>query len=83
MRLHPPIPLLLPRESREPCQINGYEIPAKSRVIVNVWAIGRDPKQWAEAENFHPERFVDYMGNDFHFLPFVAGRRICPGILFF
>ncbi|XP_059283473.1 cytochrome P450 71D10-like [Lycium ferocissimum] len=86
MRLHPPVPLLLPRESREPCEINGYKIPAKTRVIVNAWAIGRDPKQWSEPEKFHPERFldstVDYMGHDFRFLPFGAGRRICPGILF-
>ncbi|MCI25835.1 cytochrome P450, partial [Trifolium medium] len=42
LRLHPTVPLLLPRESRERCQINGYDIPAKTRVAVNVWAIGRD-----------------------------------------
>lgn len=51
-----------------------------------MWAVVRDPKKWAEAEKFHPERFmdstVDYMGNDFQFLSFGAGRRICPGILF-
>ncbi|KAK4355184.1 hypothetical protein RND71_024155 [Anisodus tanguticus] len=86
MRLHPPLPLLLPRESKEPCEINGYIIPAKTRAIVNAWAIGRYPKQWEKPEKFQPERFldstVDYMGNDFHFMPFGAGRRICPGILF-
>ncbi|KAK4341905.1 hypothetical protein RND71_037721 [Anisodus tanguticus] len=86
MRLHPPLPLLLPRESKEPCEINGYIIPAKTRAIVNAWAIGRYLKQWAKPEKFQPERFldstVDYMGNDFHFMPFGAGRRICPGILF-
>ena len=43
LRLHPTLPLLLPRESREKCEINGYEIPAKTRVIINAWAIGRDP----------------------------------------
>ncbi|KAK7243448.1 hypothetical protein RIF29_38244 [Crotalaria pallida] len=86
LRLHPPAPTLLPRENRESCSINGYEIPAKSKVLINVWAIGRDPKYWPEAESFKPERFlnspIDYRGTNFEFIPFGAGRRICPGITF-
>ncbi|XP_061356867.1 cytochrome P450 71D9-like [Gastrolobium bilobum] len=86
LRLHPPVPLLLPRECSERCEINGYEIPAKSKVIVNAWAIGRDPNYWIEAEKFYPERFldssVDYKGVDFQFIPFGVGRRMCPGITF-
>ncbi|KAH1237614.1 hypothetical protein AAZX31_08G180100 [Glycine max] len=86
LRLHPPVPLLVPRVSRERCQINGYEIPSKTRVIINAWAIGRNPKYWAEAESFKPERFlnssIDFRGTDFEFIPFGAGRRICPGITF-
>ncbi|THG18313.1 hypothetical protein TEA_021614 [Camellia sinensis var. sinensis] len=42
LRLHPPSPLLLPRESREPCNIDGYNIPANTQVLVNAWALGRD-----------------------------------------
>ncbi|KAH1092651.1 hypothetical protein GYH30_038724 [Glycine max] len=84
LRLHPPSPFLLPRECSERCEINGYEIPTKSKVIVNAWAIGRDPNYWVEAEKFSPERFldspIDYKGGDFEFIPFGAGRRICPGI---
>ncbi|KAI5660806.1 hypothetical protein M9H77_20129 [Catharanthus roseus] len=86
LRLHPPVPLLLPRECREQCEIKGYTIPSKSRVIVNAWAIGRDPNYWIEPENFNPERFleseVDFKGNSFEYLPFGGGRRICPGITF-
>ncbi|WJX58229.1 hypothetical protein P8452_43704 [Trifolium repens] len=86
MRLHPPIPLLLPRESRKQCQINGYDIPAKTRVAINVWAIGRDPKYWVEAESFKPERFINseinFKGTNFKYIPFGAGRRMCPGITF-
>ncbi|RVW38416.1 Premnaspirodiene oxygenase [Vitis vinifera] len=41
LRLHPPFPLLLPRECREKCKINGYEVPVKTRVVINAWAIGR------------------------------------------
>ncbi|XP_055808480.1 premnaspirodiene oxygenase-like [Solanum dulcamara] len=85
-RLHPPLPLLVPRECREETNINGYTIPLKTRVMVNVWAMGRDPKYWEDAESFKPERFeessVDFMGNNFEYLPFGAGRRMCPGITF-
>ncbi|XP_061375697.1 cytochrome P450 71D10-like [Gastrolobium bilobum] len=86
LRLHPPIALLLPRECSERCEINRYEIPPKSKVIVNAWTIGRDPNYWIEAEKFYPERFldssIDYKGAEFQFIPFGAGRRICPGITF-
>ncbi|XP_072974430.1 indole-2-monooxygenase-like [Typha angustifolia] len=86
LRLHPAAPLLLARESMEDCQIGGYQIPKRTRIIINAWAIHRDSKFWEEAEEFHPERFigssVDYKGNDFQFIPFGAGRRICPGISF-
>jgi cytochrome P450 len=86
LRMHPSIPLLIPRESMERCQINGYDIPAKTRVAVNVSAIGRDPRYWVEAESFKPERFIDnpidFKGTEFQYLPFGAGRRMCPGIVF-
>eukprot|EP00262_Sarcandra_glabra_P001217 TRINITY_DN1123_c0_g2_i1.p1 TRINITY_DN1123_c0_g2~~TRINITY_DN1123_c0_g2_i1.p1 ORF type:complete len:513 (-),score=66.19 TRINITY_DN1123_c0_g2_i1:358-1896(-) len=84
LRFHPPVPLLIPRESREDCKINGYDIMRKTRVYVNVWAIGRDPKLWENPNEFFPERFIDspidYKGQEFHYLPFGSGRRGCPGI---
>lgn len=57
LRLHPPGPLGLPRENREVSELNGFEIPVKSRVIVNAWAINRHPKYWDDPESFNPERF--------------------------
>uniref|UniRef100_A0A2N9HUW4 Cytochrome P450 n=1 Tax=Fagus sylvatica TaxID=28930 RepID=A0A2N9HUW4_FAGSY len=86
LRLHAPVPLLIPRECGERCKLKGYEIPIKTKVIVNAWAIGRDPKHWTESEKFYPERFldssIDYKGTNFEYIPFGAGRRICPGITF-
>jgi cytochrome P450 len=83
LRLHPPAPLLVPRESIEECELDGYTIPAKSRVIINAWAIGRDPKYWVDADEFKPERFEDgsrdFTGSSYEFLPFGSGRRMCPG----
>ncbi|XP_058069013.1 desmethyl-deoxy-podophyllotoxin synthase-like [Magnolia sinica] len=85
LRLHPPAPLLLPRECTETCEIDGYDIPIKARVIINAWAIGRDPQHWEDPESFKPERFdgspCDYKGTHFEYLPFGAGRRVCPGMI--
>lgn len=86
LRLHPTGPLIV-RESSEACTVVGYEIPAKTRLFVNVWAIGRDPKHWEDPLEFRPERFLrenkaqmDVRGQHFQMLPFGSGRRGCPGI---
>ncbi|XP_051137327.1 cytochrome P450 71D95-like [Andrographis paniculata] len=85
LRLHPPLPLL-PRACREECTVNGYSIPLKSNIIVNLWALGRNPEYWVEPEAFRPERFIDssidFLGNNFEYIPFGSGRRICPGMNF-
>jgi cytochrome P450 len=90
LRLHPTGPIIV-RESSEHCTVGGYEIPAKTRLFVNVWAIGRDPKHWENPLEFRPERFIiseseesgksqlDVRGQHFHLLPFGSGRRGCPG----
>ncbi|KAM3279391.1 hypothetical protein ACQJBY_046626 [Aegilops geniculata] len=91
LRLHPPAPLLIPHLSMAECNnVNGYMVPAGTRVIINAWALCRDTESWGKkAEEFWPERFVggaraaaDFKGRDFQFLPFGAGRRICPGMGF-
>jgi 4-hydroxyphenylacetaldehyde oxime monooxygenase len=84
LRLHPPAPFLIPRETTQHVQLLGYDLPPKTRIFVNVWAIGRDPACWKNPEEFCPERFedadIDFQGTDFELLPFGAGRRICPAI---
>jgi cytochrome P450 len=86
LRLHPPSPLLIPRECTELTNIDGYDIPKKTTVLINAWAIARDPQYWNDADRFIPERFdgssIDFKGINFEYIPFGAGRRMCPGMTF-
>ncbi|XP_024025594.1 cytochrome P450 71A1-like [Morus notabilis] len=86
LRLHPPVPFLVPRETTASVEMGGFHIPEKTRVFINTWAIQRDPNVWDKPEEFVPERFhdsdVDFNGQDFQFVPFGSGRRICPGLTF-
>ncbi|RVW86954.1 Geraniol 8-hydroxylase [Vitis vinifera] len=84
LRLHPAGPLLLPFKAKNDVELCGFTIPSNSHVIVNMWAIARDPSYWEDPSSFLPERFlgskIDYRGQDYEYIPFGAGRRICPGI---
>ncbi|PKU66140.1 geraniol 8-hydroxylase [Dendrobium catenatum] len=88
LRLHPTVPLLVPHRPSSTCTVGGYMVPEGSRVFINAWAIHRDPAIWKEPLEFKPERFMntiherkwDGNGNDFNYLPFGSGRRICAGI---
>lgn len=86
LRLHPALPLLVPRSSIQSSTIGGYNIPKGTKLLLNVWAIHRDPQFWDNPLEFQPERFLndargfDYSGNNFQYLPFGSGRRMCAGI---
>ncbi|KAM7464286.1 hypothetical protein LguiA_032407 [Lonicera macranthoides] len=83
LRLHPALPLLLPRNTMEDTNYMGYLIPKDTQVFVNAWAIGRDPDSWEDPLTFKPERFlnssIEYKGQHFELIPFGSGRRICIG----
>ncbi|KAF6998467.1 hypothetical protein CFC21_014585 [Triticum aestivum] len=85
LRLHPPGPLI-PRRTREDCNIMGYDIPKDTNIFINTFATSRDPQYWDSPEVFNPERFanknIDYNGTCFEFTPFGGGRRKCPGVGF-
>ena len=86
LRLHPPVPLSIPRETTEDCTVGDYTIPAKTRVLIDVRSIGTDPKYWENPNEFRPDRFlnssIDFKGQHFELLPFGVGRRGCPGSSF-
>uniref|UniRef100_A0A6N2MUB7 Cytochrome P450 n=1 Tax=Salix viminalis TaxID=40686 RepID=A0A6N2MUB7_SALVM len=81
LRLYPPAPRLLPHFSSGACTVGGFDIPRGTTLMVNAWAMHRDPKLWEDADEFRPERFEAGPGEPegFKYIPFGTGRRVCPG----
>ncbi|KAL0446145.1 UNVERIFIED_CONTAM: Flavonoid 3'-monooxygenase [Sesamum latifolium] len=85
LRIRPIGPFLTPRTPSQSCTVGGYSIPKDSTVFINVWSIQRDPA-WDNPSEFMPERFLDisekwdFRGNNFNYIPFGSGRRICAGL---
>ncbi|KAK4482967.1 hypothetical protein RD792_010141 [Penstemon davidsonii] len=88
LRLYPPGPLAGPHQATKDCNIGGYYVPKGTRLIVNLWKLHRDPNVWIDFNEFRLERFlnehrnVDFKGKHFEYIPFGAGRRMCPGMTF-
>ncbi|XP_030545397.1 cytochrome P450 CYP82D47-like [Rhodamnia argentea] len=88
LRLHPAAPLSAPRLFTEGCTVGEYHVPKGTRLILNIWKIQTDPREWPDPLEFRPERFlsshkdVDVKDSNFALLPFGCGRRICPGMNF-
>ncbi|KAI0498028.1 hypothetical protein KFK09_021269 [Dendrobium nobile] len=79
LRLYPVVPLLLPHQSLEPCNVGGYDVSSETMLLVNAYAIQRDPAVWSEPTKFLPERFLEPIVGGGKMLPFGMGRRKCPG----
>ncbi|KAI7726157.1 hypothetical protein M8C21_008641 [Ambrosia artemisiifolia] len=88
LRMYPPGPLAGPHEAMEDCDIGGYHVTKGTRLIVNVWKLHRDPQVWSDPHEFRPERFlekhseINYQGQNFEYIPFSTGRRMCPATMF-
>jgi isoflavone 2'-hydroxylase len=72
-------PLLVPHMSSDDCTVGGYDVPRNTMLLVNAWAIHRDPKVWDDATSFKPERFECGEADAHKLIPFGLGRRACPG----
>lgn len=84
MRLHLSVPLLVPHKTETEVKLGEYVVPKNTQILVNAWAMARDPRYWENSKVFMPERFLgkdlDYRGKNFEFIPFGSGRRMCPGV---
>lgn len=81
MRLYPPV-WHIPRVAVDDDVVNGYRVPAGSRIMVSVWSTHRDPVVYDRPEEFEPERWMNGGAAErprFSYLPFGGGRRACVG----
>ncbi|KAG2621730.1 cytochrome P450 81Q32-like [Panicum virgatum] len=82
LRLYPVAPIIPAHEAMEDCTVSGLDVRRGTMILVNAWAILRDPNLWDAPEEFRPKRFLDAGAVNTvttPLLPFGLGRRRCPG----
>ncbi|KAF5736153.1 hypothetical protein HS088_TW14G00288 [Tripterygium wilfordii] len=79
LRLYPAAPLMVPHVSSDDCTLGGFFVPRDTMVLVNAWAIQRDPQLWEDPTSFKPERFMRGGNESAKIIAFGIGRRACPG----
>ncbi|KAM6219185.1 cytochrome P450 2J2-like isoform 1-T1 [Rhynchocyon petersi] len=75
------LPMNLPREVAFDMTVAGYYLPKGTRILTNLTALHRDPKEWATPDTFNPEHFLEngQFKKKESFLPFSIGKRVCLG----
>ncbi|GJJ10576.1 hypothetical protein Clacol_004803 [Clathrus columnatus] len=61
---------------------NGFFIPKKTTVFVNIWALAHDESKYRDPHTFDPSRFLtpeENLNDDNMQYVFGFGRRVCPG----
>ncbi len=81
LRLYPPAWRIF-RKTQEPLEVGGYVLPAGSNLVMSQWVTQRDPRWFAEAEQFDPDRWSEERAAKvprFAYFPFGGGPRVCIG----
>ena len=83
MRFHCAGPILVPKATTRDVCFRGFNIPADTFVMVNMWSVMRDPAYWRQPDRFDPTRFLDRKGKfsctNPAMMPFSVGKRACAG----
>ncbi|CAN9507825.1 unnamed protein product [Ophioblennius macclurei] len=75
-------PLSLPHKTSQSVTFHGHVIPKGTTVFPVLKSVLYDETQWERPDSFYPAHFLDKDGKFVKrdaFMPFSAGRRICPG----
>jgi len=78
LRLRPPALAGL-RKLTGPAQVGDRVLPAGTMTMVPIPLLHRDPRFFAEPEQFRPERWLTHEVDERAYLPFGCGERRCLG----
>ena len=80
LRLYPSIPVMSRRiQGDSGVNIDGYEVPPGTNVIMLNYHLHRDADQFNDPESFNPDRFNSPTRDNYSYVPFSAGPRNCIG----
>ncbi|PTB64968.1 cytochrome P450 [Trichoderma citrinoviride] len=80
LRLKPSVPGGLPRVTPpEGLMIDDEFIPGGTVMAVPTFTVQRDPRFWADANAFKPERWEGLSTEKSPWIPFTRGQWACPG----
>ncbi|KAI2557118.1 cytochrome P450 family 17 subfamily A member 1 [Homo sapiens] len=84
LRLRPVAPMLIPHKANVDSSIGEFAVDKGTEVIINLWALHHNEKEWHQPDQFMPERFLNPAGTQLispsvSYLPFGAGPRSCIG----
>ncbi|XP_072247586.1 steroid 17-alpha-hydroxylase/17,20 lyase-like isoform X1 [Leuresthes tenuis] len=84
LRIRPVAPLLIPHVALSDTSIGNFTVRKGTQVIINLWSLHHDEKEWNNPELFNPGRFLNNKGAGLtmpssSYLPFGAGIRVCLG----
>jgi cytochrome P450 len=69
LRLNTPIVSGVPRACAGDARLGNYAIPARTTLIVNVWAIHHSEREWEDPFAFRPERWLNADGKEVSKMP--------------
>ena len=84
MRLYPPA-WSVARTAINEFELEGYEMPAGSNIVMSQWIMHRDQRFFPEPEKFDPDRWTTSACQNlprFAYFPFGGGPRQCIGASF-
>lgn len=81
-RFYPFFPAV-PARVRSSFRWDGYEFPARMRVMFDLHGTNHDARAWEAPDEFRPQRFLHWNGDAFTFVPQGGGDHLanhrCPG----